>query len=368
MKKRHKTHGRDRRVERPDLGLPPGSPVYVGDRKPTDMVLSLIGYDPIGCWTKTALTVDELLSYRNPGGISWININGLKDSKAITRIAEAYKVHPLTLEDILNTEHRPKVEEFDDYLFITLKAITWREIFDADSWGVGAPEYEQISIVLTRDTVITFQEQAGDSFDPIRRRIDANLGRIRKMGPDYLAYGLVDSIIDSYFITLDKLGTELEEFETRATEESGQTFMRELQAVKQEIVHMRRAVWPLRENIAALLRLESALISEELEPFLKDLHDNVVQAAETLESYREIMAGVLEVNLSSVSNRMNEVMKVLTIISTIFIPLTFIVGVYGMNFRHMPELQQSWGYPLVWGVMIAIALGMIAFFKKRKWM
>ncbi len=368
MKKRHKTRRPLPRVERPDLGQPPGSPVYVGDRKPTDMVLSVIGYDPIGCWTKSALTVDELLTYRNPGGINWINVNGLKDSTAVARIAEAYKVHPLTVEDILNTEHRPKVEEFDDYLFITLKAITWKETFEGENWGVGGPEYEQISIVLTRDTVITFQEQAGDSFDPIRRRIDANLGRIRKMGPDYLAYGIVDSIVDSYFLVLDHLRTELEDFEMRATEESGQTFMREVQAVKQEIVRMRRAVWPLRENVAALLRLDSSLISEELEPFLKDLHDNVIQAAETLESYREIMAGVLEVNLSSVSNRMNEVMKVLTIISTIFIPLTFIVGVYGMNFRYMPELEHPWGYPLTWAAMGTIALGMIVFFKRRKWL
>ena len=355
-------------MERPDLGLPPGSPVYIGGRSPTDMVLSMIGYDPIGSWTKSAVSVDELLTYRNPGGLSWINVNGLKDTQAISRIAEAYKVHPLTVEDILNTEHRPKVEEFDEYLFITLKAITWRTSPDPEADRRGYPEYEQISIVLTRDTVITFQEQAGDSFDPIRRRIDANLGRICKMGSDYLAYGLVDSIVDGYFLVLDRIGTRLEDFEARATEESSQDFMRELQAVKQDIVHMRRAVWPLRESIAALLRLETPLISEELEPFLKDLHDNAVQAAESLESYREIVAGVLEVNLSSVSNRMNEVMKVLTIISTIFIPLTFIVGVYGMNFRHMPELEQSWGYPAIWGAMGLIALGMIVFFKKRKWM
>ncbi|GAB1483699.1 magnesium/cobalt transporter CorA [Treponema sp.] len=333
----------------------------MGDRKPTEMVLSVIGYDPIGTWTKSALTVEELLSYRNPGGLNWINVNGLKDVEAISRIAEAYGIHPLTVEDILNTEHRPKVEEFDEYLFITLKAITWVD-------AVNKPEYEQISLVLTRDTVITFQEVVGDCFDPIRRRIEANVGRIRKMGSDYLAYGLVDSIVDSYFIVLDRLGTRLEDFELRATEETGQDFMRELQAVKQEVVRMRRAVWPLRENIAALLRLESHLISEELEPFLKDLHDNIVQSAETVESYREIMAGVLEVNLSSVSNRMNEVMKVLTIISTIFIPLTFIVGVYGMNFRHMPELDYVWAYPITWFVMGLIALGMVLFFKKRKWL
>jgi magnesium transporter len=216
--------------------------------------------------------------------------------------------------------------------------------------------------------VITFQEAPGDCFDPIRKRIEANLGRIRKMGPDYLAYGLVDSIVDSYFIVLERLGTILEDYETRALEETGAEFMRELQAVKQEVVRMRRSVWPLRESVAALLRLESELVSEELAPFLKDLHDNVVQAAETIENYRELVAGILEVNLSVMSNRMNEVMKVLTIISTIFIPLTFIAGVYGMNFRFMPELEFPLGYPVVWGTMGAIAVGMILFFKRRKWL
>ncbi len=350
----------DTPIERADLGLPPGSVVYVGDRKPTDMVLSVIGYDPIGSWTRSAATVDELLSYRNPGGINWINVNGLKDTASIARLAEAYKIHPLTVEDILNTEHRPKVEEFDEYLYITLKAITWNE--------ASGPEYEQISLVLTENTVLTFQEAVGDSFDNIRRRIDVNAGRIRKMGPDYLAYGLVDSIVDSYFLVLDRLGTRIEEFEVRATEESDRHFMRELQALKQDVVRMRRAVWPLRENVAALLRLETELIGDELAPFLKDLHDNVIQAAETVETYRELVAGVLEVNLSFVSNRMNEVMKVLTIISTIFIPLTFIAGVYGMNFRSMPELEVPWAYPAVWAAMALIAAAMLVFFKRRKWL
>ncbi|MFA6505281.1 MAG: magnesium/cobalt transporter CorA [Treponemataceae bacterium] len=353
---------------RADLGLPPGTPVYVGEREPTKMRLSVIGYDPIGSWTRTAPTVEELLNYRNPGGVNWININGLKDGEAISRLAEAYGIHPLTVEDILNTGHRPKMEEFGDYLFITLKAITWKEALEPESGETGGTEYEQISLILTRDTVITFQEFPGDSFDPIRKRIEANLGRIRKMGPDYLAYGLVDSIVDAYFIVLERLGTALEIYETKAIEESGAQFMRELQAVKQEVVRMRRSIWPLRESVSAMLRLESDLVSPELSPFLKDLHDNVIQAAETVENYRDLTAGILEVNLSSMSNRMNEVMKVLTIISTIFIPLTFIVGVYGMNFKFMPELESQWGYPLVWGTMVTIAGTMIYFFKKRKWM
>jgi magnesium transporter len=374
MKKHHhrpiqgKRPENPKRVDRPDLGLPPGSPVYVGDRSPTEMRLSVIGYDPIGTWTKEAADVGELLGYRNPGGVNWINVNGLKDAESISRLAEAYGIHPLTVEDILNTEHRPKVEEFDEYLYITLKAITWREAIDPDAGETSGFDYEQISIILTPDTVITFQEAAGDSFDPIRRRIAFNMGRIRKMGPDYLAYGLMDSIIDAYFVVLERLGTELETFETRATEETGRTFMRGLQAIKQEGLHMRKAIWPLRESIASLLRLDSDLISEEMAPFLKDLHDNVIQAAETVESYREIIAGVLEVNLSFVSYRMNEIMKVLTIISTIFIPLTFIVGVYGMNFRFMPELESPLGYPIAWAIMIAIGGGMLAFFKKRKWL
>lgn len=359
---------RAKAIRRPDLGQPPGSPVYVGERAPTKMRLSVIGYDPIGTWTRTAPDVDELLRFRNPGGVTWINVNGLKDGEAISRLASAYGIHPLTVEDILNTEHRPKIEAFEDYLFITLKAIAWKEARDPEAGEPSGTEYEQISIVLTRDTVITFQEVPGDSFDPIRKRIEANLGRIRRMGTDYLAYALVDSIVDGYFVVFEHLGTILESYETRAIEESGAQFMRELQSVKLEVMRMRRSIWPLRESVAALLRLESDLVSDELSPFLKDLHDNAVQAAETVENYRELIAGILEVNLSSMSNRMNEVMKVLTIISTIFIPLTFIAGVYGMNFRHMPELETSWGYPAAWGAMGIIAGGMVVYFKKRKWM
>lgn len=399
MKHRRRASNPPRPV-RADLGLPPGSPVYVGNRKPTEMRLSIIGYDPVGSWTKSARNADELLSYRNPAGVNWINVNGLKDTDAIVRIAKAHKIHPLTVEDILNTDHRPKIEAFDDYLYITLKSISWvesgqesgnpapsekggihgsiddpEEVVSAptageESWqsGRGHAAFEQISIILTADTVITFQERSGDSFDPLRRRIEANVGRLRKAGADYLAYGLVDSIVDAYFLVLDRIGVTLEEFEDRATEGEGRTFVRDLQTVKAELLRIRRAVWPLRESVAALMRLETDLISDELTPFLKDLHDNMLQVAETVESYRDLLAGVLEVNQSSVSLRTNEIMKVLTIISTIFIPLSFIVGVYGMNFRVMPELAWPWGYPAVMLIMAALAGGMLAYFKRKKWM
>jgi magnesium transporter len=321
------------------------------------MDLSIIGYDPVGAWMKTADTVDELLHYRNPAGLTWINVNGPDNSKEVGRIAEFFHIHPLTVEDIMDTGQRPKIEEFDHYLFIVLKALN----------SGDPPVTEQISLILMEDTVITFQEIPGDSFDGIRKRILNDAGRIRRLGADYLAYVLMDSVVDAYFLVLDALGTGLEEFEERAIDENDISFIPDLQRVKQNLLRMRRIIWPLRESLSAMLRLDSKLIHAELEPFLKDLYDNTIQAAETVENYRELMAGVTEVNLSSVSNRMNRVMKVLTIISTIFIPLTFIVGVYGMNFTHMPELSLPYAYPITWGVMALIAAGMLFFFKRRHW-
>ncbi|GHU69052.1 magnesium transport protein CorA [Spirochaetia bacterium] len=322
------------------------------------MDLSIIGYDPAGAWKKTAATLDELLSHKNSGGISWINIDGLEQSDVINRLAEVFKIHPLTVEDILDTEQRPKAEEFDDYLFITLKAVNPNAELD----------FEQISLVVTDDTVISFQEKPGDYFDGIRKRILNNAGRIRRMGADYLAYRIMDAVVDEYFVILDSLGSGIEEFEDRAIDAGDRDFIKDIQKLKQDLLRVRRVIWPLRESLSVLMRMESKRISGSLEPFLKDLHDNIIQAAETVETYRELIAGVMEINLSSMSNRMSNVMKVLTIISTIFIPLTFIVGVYGMNFTHMPELEYPYAYPIVWGIMALIAVGMIIFFKRRRWM
>jgi magnesium transporter len=252
------------------------------------------------------------------------------------------------------------VEEFDHYLFITLKEISRPQ---EDPFA-----FDQISLALTANTVITFQETAGDSFDGIRRRILNNVGRIRRLGADYLAYSLMDSVVDRYFLALDTLGTDIEEFEERAMDNKDRTFIADVQVAKQRLHHIRRVIWPLRESLSTLLRSESSFIKEELNPFLKDLQDNVIQAAETTESYREALSGIMEVHLSTASNHLNRVMKVLTIISTIFIPLTFIVGVYGMNFTNMPEIHTAYGYFVVWGIMILIAIGMIIFFKKRDWL
>ncbi|MDR0784872.1 MAG: magnesium/cobalt transporter CorA [Treponema sp.] len=322
------------------------------------MQLSIIGYNSIEAWKRTAETVDELLNYRNPSGITWINVDGIGDADVINRLAEIYRIHPLTVEDIRDVEQRPKVEEFDDYIFITFKAIN----------RASENTFEQISVALMRDTLITFQEFAGDSFDPIRRRILDNAGRIRKMGVDYLAYTVMDSIVDDYFQALDDISMEIEIFEERALDVNDDAFMPDLQKLKQSLLQIRKIVLPLRESLNSLLHIESPLIKRSMRPFFKDIHDNVIQTAETIEGCRELLAGVMEINLATMSNRMNKVMKVLTIISTIFIPLTFIAGVYGMNFKFMPELEMKYAYFVVWAIMIAIAAGMVFFFKHRKWL
>jgi magnesium transporter len=327
------------------------------------MDLSIIGYDPVGAWSKTAADAAELLSYRNPSGNTWINIDSLSGRDDIITLADAYGIHPLTVEDILDTGQRPKAEEFDDYIFITVKAVNRRRRESA-----GEDCFEQISLILMENTVITFQEMPGDSFDGIRKRILNNAGRIRKMPAAYLAYAIMDAVVDDYFIILDSLGAGLEDFEERAMDEKDGTFIQDLQTLKQSLLRTRRVVWPLRESLSLLLHMESRLITDELEPFIKDVYDAVIQAAETVETYREHVAGVMEIRLSIMSNRMNSVMKVLTIISTIFIPLTFIVGVYGMNFRFMPELDMRYAYPITWAVMILIVISMLIIFKRRHWL
>jgi magnesium transporter len=327
------------------------------------MDLSIIGYDPAGAWIKRERTVEELLRHRNPAGLTWIDMDGLDNTVEFNRLAEAFRIHPLTVEDILDTGHRPKVEEFDEYLFILLKSV-------GPGRGNGKDEvdFEQIALVVTENTVISFQEKPGDYFDGVRKRILNNAGRIRRMGTIYLAWAIMDAVVDQYITLLDDLGGSIEEFEERAVDEKDQAIIPDIQRIKQNLLRIRRVVWPLRENVQILMRLDSERIPVELIPFFKDLHDSVVQAVESVETYRELIAGVIEVNLSAASNRLNNVMKVLTIISTIFIPLTFIVGVYGMNFKVMPELEQPLGYPLTWALMILIALGMLIFFKLRRWL
>lgn len=341
-------------------GSSPGTPIYIGDRTPVEATLSLIQYNSDQISFITPETLEEILAMQEEGMVNWINVNGLADQDLVKRLCGYFHLESLTIEDILNTEHRPKAEDFGHYFFLITKMITRR----ADN----TIEYEQVSIVITRFGVLTFQETPGDCFGPVRERLRTGVGRLRRLGSSYLAYALLDVIADNYFSVLEWLGDQLESRETAAAaENTGNRFMVDLQTVKADLSRMRRTVWPVREAVGALLHSQSEILEEGLDPFLRDLYENTVQVLDSLEVYREAAGSIQEVYLSSMSNRMNEVMKVLTIISTIFIPLTFIVGVYGMNFRHMPELDLPWAYPAAWGVMILIALGMVAFFKRKKW-
>jgi magnesium transporter len=322
------------------------------------MILSLIGYDAAGVWTRSLTGAEELAAWEKPAGVTWIHAENLDNPEEVNRLAEIFSIHPLTVEDILDHTHqRPKVEEFDDYLFVAFKAVNFAEDISL----------EHIGMVITSNVVLTFQNKGGNKFETIRKRIINNTGRHRHMGADYLAYTIIDTVVDEYFICIDSFGTEIEVFEDRALAEKDDAFIHDIQDVKRKLIKMRRAVWPLRESLFMLMRLESKLFNNDLDPFLKDLYDHVIQAAETVDTYRELIAGIIEINMTVVSNRLNQVMKVLTIISTIFIPLTFIAGVYGMNFHFMPELEQKPAYFIVLGIMIAVAVGMILFFKRRKW-
>lgn len=328
------------------------------------MELSAIGYDSRDAWMREAGSAEELLGYRDPSKIVWINIESLENKEALIKVAEAFGIHPLTVEDIADMEQRPKAEEFDDYLYITFKALNRS---GASFLETGKPNFEQISLVLMKNTVITIQELPGDSFDGIRKRILNNGGRLRKMGADYLAYAIMDVVVKDYSVILDEMEGSIELLEERAIDVEDRAFIGDLQRMKQNLLRIRRIIWPLRENLAMILHMETELLHEETRPFFKDVHDGVIQTAETVEVYRELLAGAMEINLAAGSNRMNSVMKVLTIISTIFIPLTFIVGVYGMNFRFMPELDMPYAYPVTWGIMILVVIGMLLVFRRRRW-
>jgi magnesium transporter len=302
-----------------------------------------------------------LAERRQLPSVTWINVDGLYDTELIAEFGRVFDLHPLVLEDILNTQQRPKMENYENYIFVVLKMLS----FPDDSSQIHS---EQVSLILGAGYVLSFQEMAGDVFEPVRQRVRSRKGRICKMGPDYLVYALVDAVVDHYFVVLERVEEKLEDLEDAVFENPTVSTLAEIQRLKVELLRFRKAVWPLRETINGLVREESELIAEKTEIFLKDVYDHTIQVIDTVEGFRDTVSGLLDVYLSSVSNRMNEVMKVLTIIATIFIPLTFIAGIYGMNFEHMPELRFAWAYPLVWLVMLVVALAMIGFFRRRGWL
>jgi len=342
-------------------GLPPGTLVHVGEKKVENVRITYIDYDEQNFSEKQVQKIEECFPFKSTPTVTWINIDGLHEVEIIERLGNQFELHPLMLEDILHTEQRPKYEDFEKYMFFVMQMLRYNN----DIQGI---ESEQISLVLGDCYVITFQERVGDVFDAVRDRIRNSKGRIRKMGPDYLAHALIDAIVDSYFSILEKVGEKIEAMEDHLVSDPTEKTLQHIHALKREMISLRRSIWPLREVISGVQRSESQLIRESTDVYLRDVYDHTIQIIDTIENFRDMVSGMLDIYLSSISNRMNAVMKVLTIIATIFIPLTFVAGVYGMNFEHMPELKWHWAYPAVWLVMIVIAAVMLVYFRRKKWL
>ena len=287
-------------------------------------------------------------------------MDGVHSVEVIEEIGRLFNLHPLVLEDIANTGQRPKIDDFNEYIFVSLKMLGYDD-------RKGEITAEQVSIVLGRDFVISFQERVGDVFDPIRERLRNAKGRVRKMCADYLAYALIDSIVDNYFAILEKISDKIEDMESQLLDDPTTTTLHKIHGLKREMLFLRKSVWPLREVISRAQRGELSLISASTEVYFRDVYDHTIQVVDTIETLRDMVSGMLDTYLSSVSNRMNEVMKVLTIIATMFIPVTFIAGIYGMNFEFMPELKWHWSYPAVWLVMLAVIASMVLYFRRKKW-
>lgn len=342
------------------VGLPPGTLVHVGEKRTAKVKITLIDYDVNHVVEKEVKSIDECFPFKDTHTVTWINIDGIHRADIVEQIGKCFDIHPLLLEDIMNTEQRPKIEDFGNYLFIVLKMIY------PDTKGTGITT-EQVSLIIHSNYVITFQERPGDVFEPIRERIRSGKGRIRKMGSDYLAYALIDAIVDTYFIISEKFGERIadldEELVTKPTIET----VRGIHKLKRELLYLRKAVWPLREVIDIMEKGESSLVKKTTIIYLRDVYDHTIQIMDTIEIFRDMLSEMVDAYLSSINNRMNEIMKVLTVIATIFIPLTFIASIYGMNFSWMPELQWPEGYHIVLIAMAVLGGLMLIYFRRKKW-
>ena len=350
-----------RRRRSKKIGLSPGSLVHIGEQKVEEVNLSLIKYNQDKVNFDKVEEISQLNQFIKKDVVNWLNVSGLHQPEIIEQIGDQFGIHSLVLEDIMNTEQRPKVEVYDDYIFIVVKMMRYDEQNEE-------LDVEQLSIILGENYVITFQEKEGDVFDRLRENMKKWKGRLRKKGADYLAYALVDAVVDHYFLVLEQFGDEIEVMEDRVFVDPDPEMVSEIQRMKGDMIYIRKAVWPLRESISLLMRDETPFISSDSQIFLRDLYDHTIQVIDTVETFREMVSSLLDVYLSSISNRMNEVMKVLTIIATIFIPLTFIAGIYGMNFEHMPELKMSWAYPAIWVVFVIVSIVMVIYFRRKKWL
>jgi magnesium transporter len=340
-------------------GAPPGTLVYTGDEKASTEI-QLIEYDEERFQEEVIKDPKVFQAYKDDPAVTWINVRGLSDVGPVVKMGEVFGLHPLVLEDILNTDQRPKFEDYEKYLYIVFKNVTW----DAK----GEANYEQISLILGEDFLISFTESENDILKSLRDRLRTAKGRVRQMGSDYLAYCVMDLAVDNYFTVLEATGERLEILEESLLDPAANPSVREIQRMKRMLLMMRKSVWPLREVVMKMERRESGLFKPGTEYFLRDLYDHTIQVVDTLETFRDMLQGLMDIYLSTVSNRLNVVMKTLTVITTIFMPLTFLAGIYGMNFKHMPELEWTYGYPALIAAMGMIAGTMYYWFRKRDWL
>jgi len=342
-------------------GLPAETLVYTGEKRDEKIKIHVIDYDETNLIEQELTEVEACIPYKSKPTVTWINVDGVHDVTMLEKLGDCFGLHRLVMEDIMSTDQRPKMEDYGEYLYIVFKMLS--------SGKNDEIVTEQISLILGANYVISFQEGVeGDVFNLIRERIRNSKGRIRKMGADYLAYSLLDAVVDNYFVVLEKFGDRIESIETELIGTPTQTTVQRIYQLKREMIFLHNAVWPLREVVSALGKRESSLVKESTAPYLRDVYDHVIHVIDSVDIYREMLSSMLDMYLSSVSNRLNEVMKVLTVISLIFMPITFIAGVYGMNFKHMPELEWHWGYPAALLVMVAISILMVFYFKRKKWL
>jgi len=339
----------------------PGTVKYVGKERETPVKIQVMEYHNDHFSEKEIRNITEILPLKDSPMVTWVNVTGVHDTLLIESIGEAFGIHSLVLEDIANTTQRPKLEEYDGYLFAVVK-MTYLDNVS------GEIVIEQISLIIGKNYVISFQEKEEDVLTGLRQRIRTGKGRIRKMGSDYLLYAILDSIVDFYFTVLEQLGDRIENLEEILLKHADQSLLNDIYHLKQDLIFLRKSIWPMREVISSMQHAEHNLITKQVGFFLRDAYDHTIQVIETVETFRDMASGMQDLYLSTISNKMNEVMKVLTIFAAIFIPLTFLAGVYGMNFHNIPELSWKWGYPAWWGLVVALGVGMLIYFKRRKWM
>jgi len=343
------------------VGLPPGSVVFVGEERTEPIQFRVLEYGPDHLLETEEEGLDEVLKYRDTTPVTWINVSGVHDESVVRTIGDHFHVHPLIQEDIAHTGQRPKLDPQENYLYLVVKML----YFDEDRGG--ELRAEQVSLLVGERNLISFQEDPGDVFDPVRKRIRNGRGQIQDRGPDYLAYAILDVIVDHYFVVLEELGIRTEEMEDEITGETPQDIEDDIHDLRRDLIYMRRMTWPMRELLYQLERLDSPFWADNNQPYVRDTYDHVVQVLDLVEALRDTASGLHDLHMTSISNRMNEIMKVLTIIGTIFIPLTFVAGIYGMNFEYMPELGWRWAYPTVWVLMIALAGALLLYFRRREW-